>query len=58
MSMEPEVSVKKLETMVKLDAVRRGGASSMLAGHTQAQVASWRARQACPESAALTCLSV
>lgn len=32
--MEPEVPVKKLETMVKLDAVRRG-ASSMLAGHTQ-----------------------
>lgn len=48
--------VKKLETMVKLDAVRRG-ASPMLARDAQAQVARWRARQACPESAALTCLS-
>lgn len=45
--MEPEVPVKKLETMVKLDAVRRV-AGPMLAGDTQAQVAHWRARRAFP----------
>lgn len=50
--MEPEVPVKKLETMVKLDAVRRV-ASPWLAGDTQAQAAHWRARQTCPDSATL-----
>lgn len=51
--MEPEVPVKKLETMVKLDAVRPV-ASSRLAGDTQTQVAHWRARQTCADSATLT----
>lgn len=53
--MEPEVPVKKLETMVKLDAVRRAATPPpLLAGDTHAQLAHWRARQTCPERATLT----